>query len=146
MQELENIKQILQEKKLRITTSRLAVATFLIRDQSSTLRVEDLYAKISRSKKFDCDQVSVYRTLTLFEDLGIVIKTQFQGEAARYSLAPPLEKRDLGHEHYFKCDKCNVIESLESCLVAKKEVELKKSGYRNLKHHIEITGLCPRCV
>ena len=146
MNKLEKVKDILKEKKLRITSSRLAVASFLIKNQKSTLRAEDIYSKISHSKDYDCDQVSVYRALTLFEELGLVTKTQFQGGAARYSLTSSLKRNHAYHQHYFKCNQCNIIEPLDSCFVAKKESELKKNGYSNLKHHIEITGLCPNCA
>ena len=39
-----------------------------------------------------------------------------------------------------------MIEPFEGCLVVKKERELEKKGYINLRHHLEITGVCPMCA
>lgn len=74
------------------------------------------------------------------------VKSILQGEAARYSYSEPNEGNDHQHLHYFKCIQCDVIGPFSDCLVSKKEKELEKSGYRMLKHHLEIIGLCPSCA
>ena len=106
---------------------------------------EEIFMEVSASKDFDCDQASVYRTLTKFEQLGIVAKSSFNGEAARFKFALA-GHRPRPHEHYFKCFDCGEIEALNDCLVAKKERELESKGYRSLSHHLEIVGLCPQCA
>lgn len=145
MRKLNSIKQVLQHHGLRITQSRLAVATILIRNSERPLTSEEIFNKIRYSKSLNCDQVSVYRTLSVFEELALVKKSVFQGEAARYMLNES-DRRQSHHEHYFKCDSCDVIEPFEDCLVSKKEEELERIGYKNLHHHLEITGLCPSCA
>ena len=50
------------------------------------------------------------------------------------------------HEHFFKCNSCNTIESFQDCLIYKKEEELQKAGYTDISHHLEITGICPSCT
>ena len=89
-----------------------------------------------------CDQVSVYRALGCFEELKLVTKAPFM--AKRYSLKEPTDSDE--HEHYFKCDVCNLIEPFSGCLVGKKEKELQNKGYKNLRHHLEINGTCPTCA
>jgi len=146
MKKLNQVKEILQSHGLRITQSRLAVATILIKNSERPLTPEEIFNKVQNSKSLNCDQVSVYRTLTTFEELGLVKKSVFQGEAARYMLNESDRTQSHHHEHFFKCDSCDVIEPFEDCLVSKKEKELERSGYKNLHHHLEITGLCPSCA
>ena len=143
---INQIKNILKLNNCRITKSRLAVATILIKNSDTLLSSDDIFYKIKSSKKFNCDHVSVYRILSTFEKLGLVKKNIFQGDAARYALNDLKGPQKYSHEHFFKCIQCNVIESFADCLVSKKEKELEKNGYKNLNHHLEITGLCPSCA
>ena len=144
MQSLNEIKNILKQNNLRVTQSRLAVATVLLRNSSKHLTAEDIFNKINSSKNLNCDQVSVYRILTIYEERGIVFKTVFQGEANRYRLLGEANQSNV-HQHFFKCKSCSLVEPFGGCLVGKKETELKSLGYTNLEHHLEITGLCPSC-
>ena len=111
---------------------------------SKHLTSEEIYNKIKASKKLNCDQVSVYRILSTYEDLGVVQKSVFQGEATRYVLRDGPDQL-AHHQHFFKCRLCSVVEPFSECLVGKKESELKSKGYTNLEHHLEITGVCPAC-
>ena len=146
LSKLSVIKACLQSRKLRVTHSRLAVATILIRNESSFFTPEEIYTRIVNSKKLSCDQVSVYRVLSTFEELGLVSKNVFQGEAARYKYTGLAKQGQHNHQHFFKCNVCDVIEALEGCFVRKKERELTQLGYENLEHHLEISGTCPSCV
>lgn len=148
---VEDLLNILKSHGMRITQARQGVTSVLVDFEESPLTPEEIFNKIIKSDKFQCDQASVYRTLTSFEELGIVKKNVFQGEAARYSLCGCAEHGDdhghhhHHHEHYFKCNICNKIEPLEGCFLSETEEKMKKAGYSNLNHHIEITGTCPSC-
>ncbi len=146
MKDIDKIKELIKENGLRVTKSRIAVATILIKNYGRPLSSEEIYQKDKSSKILNCDQVSVYRVLHTFESLNLVKKTNFQGEAARYLIASKSSHKREHHEHFFKCDSCNIIESFQGCYVSKKEKELEKSGYTNLHHHLEITGTCPDCT
>jgi len=146
MKELDKLKQTLKDRGLRVTKTRLSVASVLIKNKNSPLTSEEIFNKILKSKKYNCDQVSVYRILATFEELGVVQKSIFQGEATRYKLNTAKGSSIHKHEHFFKCNSCNTIEPLNGCFVAKKEKELESKGYKGLHHHLEITGLCPSCA
>ncbi len=146
MESLNEIKSLLKSKQLRVTQTRLAVATILLNNKEKPLTSEEIFNKIQKSKKYDCDQVSVYRILSTYDEIGFIKKSNFQGEASRYILSNMEENNSLGHEHYFKCTACNYIKPFHNCFVSSKERELEKNGFKNLKHHLEITGLCPKCA
>ena len=148
LEKKEQIKEILKLNKMRITQSRLAVIDVLLTYENEYLNVDEIHQVISESKNASCDRVSVYRILYAFEELGILVKSHFQGDAVRYSLGDLVKNRAVTqkHEHFFKCIKCNLIEPFQDCFISKKERELVGKGYKNLTHHLEIKGLCPGCA
>lgn len=142
---VDTIIEILQQKSLRVTKSRLSVATILINCHESYLTPEEVFKKISKDALLGCDQASVYRTLATFEKIGVVHKSDFHKDAARYKINERFGEKK-SHKHFFKCIECSTVEPFSDCFISKKEKELEDFGYKNLKHHIEITGLCPSCA
>lgn len=129
---------------MRVTSSRIAVATVLIKN-NQFLSAEEIFKKITLSQNLKCDQASVYRTLTIFEKLKIITSSHFQGEPSRFKLSFFEDQGEKEHSHFFKCDKCQKIEPFSGCFLPEKERELKKLGYSQLSHHLEIRGICPSC-
>lgn len=142
----DQIIQLLKKASLRVTQSRLAVTEVLIKYEQYYLTPDDIYQKIQAANGMSCDQASVYRTLALFEKLGIVQRNDFCKAASRYKINDSFEKEEGGHKHFFKCVSCFTIEPFGHCFVSEREKELEALGYRNLGHHFEITGLCPDCA
>ena len=100
---LEGFLQTLKNNKLRVTQSRIAVASTLIKNSEQALTPEEIFHKIEASRDLHCDQVSVYRILATLEDLNLIKKSKFQGEASRYMLNLSPNKSGPHHEHFFKC-------------------------------------------
>lgn len=141
---IDKIQLLLKEHSLRVTKTRLAMAEILLDYNDQYLSSEEIF-HILNETSIGCDQVSVYRILTKYEELGIVKKSEFHHEAARYRIQDSSISKH-NHEHYFKCTNCLNIESFHDCFISKKEKELSAKGYKNLSHHLEITGLCPSCA
>lgn len=146
MSKLERLKDTLQGQGMRVTHSRLAVASILYKNVGKLLTPEEIFQKIQKSKSHNCDLVSVYRTLAALEKLGMIKKSVFNGEATRYMINEAEKSGQKTHEHFFKCNNCHKIEPFSDCFISKKEKELEKNGYKMLQHHLEITGLCPSCA
>lgn len=96
----------------------------------------------SLSKKDGCDTVTIYRTLPVLVELGIIEKCDFADEMTHYEVSLG---KGSHHHHHFVCTTCKKIEPLEFCIVEGQEQILKKLGYSNLKHRLEFTGVCPNC-
>lgn len=151
---MENIKELIKEKlkenKMRVTHSRLAVAEILANHKELFLSAEEVHKKIENSKLSDCDRVSVYRILNSFDELNLLAKSSFQGEAIKYKFQldcchDSADHQHDHHHHFFKCDACETVEPFSDCFLSKVEKELLQKGYSRLSHHLEITGLCPSC-
>jgi Fe2+ or Zn2+ uptake regulation protein len=143
--ELEHFKSILSQKGFRVTKSRLAVAETLIFSEELFLTPEKIHQMILDRGRVSCNLSSVYRTLSVLVDLGLVSKSEFYGEATQYSWRNSQQSLKLEHIHYFKCDRCQKVEPLEHCLFAEFSKSLAKRGFTNLAHRFEVTGICPKC-
>ena len=141
---LEEIENKMRENGLRVTQARIDIAGILLKNLSKPLSSEEIFAKVKKSKSMSCDQVSVYRVLSAFEGIGVVTKSNFQGEASRYMI-DSCGKKKAHHHHYFKCKKCQKIEPFDGCFITRKEKEMESRGYTGLSHHIELVGYCPDC-
>lgn len=88
------------------------------------------------------DKVSVYRTMSLFSKLHIVI-TIPHGWKQLYELAAPFTP----HHHHLVCEKCGTLTEIHSKKLESMIANLtNEHGFIATGHHFEITGLCSECV
>ncbi len=132
--------EILESSKHRMTKSRKALLA-LILEQKGPFSAPKLVKVLSR--KDACDPVTIYRTLPVFEELGIIEKCDFSEEMAQYEVS--LGQSQGHHHHHIVCGVCKKVESLDFCIVEGQEQILKKMGYTGLTHRLEFTGKCPNC-
>ena len=94
---------------------------------------------------------TVYRTLELLVNIGLVSKFDFGDGRARYELLR--NSKEPSHHHHLICTKCSRIinyidfvdEELE--LIEKTEKELsKKYNFEIQNHIIQFYGLCDKCL
>lgn len=113
--------------------------------QSGPFSVQSLEKHLNRSKKQQsCDTVTIYRTLPVFEDLGIIERCDFSDEMSHYEVSLHHAGHNH-HHHHFVCKACKKIEPLDFCMAESQEQVLRKLGYSNLTHRLEFTGVCPTC-
>jgi Fur family ferric uptake transcriptional regulator len=87
------------------------------------------------------DRASVYRTVGLFEKLGIVQRINI-GWKYRIELSDSF----AGHHHHLICTNCQTIlpidmRNIEDFI----ELTAKQNGFTAVTHQIEIQGLCGKC-
>ena len=140
MNKFDKIIRILQSHHLRITQSRIAAIKILIENTYVSLLLNEIFNKIQCLRNLNRNQIPVYRTLLLFQKLGLVRKSIFQAGATRYVLCCIEKGIAYNYKHYFRYLHCNVIEAFKDCFFTKKE--LKENGYRNLSY----TRLCAECT
>ena len=94
-------------------------------------------------KKISADVVTIYRNLSIFEDLKIIGRCDFSDDEVMYEV---LHGDHAHHHHHIVCKTCKKIEPLEFCIVEGQEQILAKLGYQDLSHRLEFSGVCPDCA
>ena len=126
-----------EARGLRMTDQRRVVAR-VIGDAEDHPDVEELY---TRSAKIDprISLATVYRTVKLFEEAGILDKLEFGDGRARYEDA----ERDH-HDHLIDVTTGQVIEFVDPEIEALQERIAARLGYRLIGHRLELLGVPAR--
>jgi Fur family ferric uptake transcriptional regulator len=123
-----------EAKGLRMTDQRRVVAR-VIEDSDDHPDVEELYA---RAAKVDprISIATVYRTVKLFEEAGILEKLEFGDGRARYEDA----ERDH-HDHLIDVNSGTVFEFVDPEIEALQERIAARLGYKLVGHRLELLGV-----
>lgn len=126
---------------VRITPQRRAVLQYLISHHTHP-QVETIYRDLKQADD-SIAMATVYNTLRMLVDEGLVLELDNGSEAARYDY--------FGHPHYHViCDQCGQIEDVADPRFATmvKDIEAltrEKTGYRITRTDVEVHGTCPAC-
>ncbi|MEM1077149.1 MULTISPECIES: Fur family transcriptional regulator [unclassified Dinoroseobacter] len=123
-----------EAKGLRITGPRRVIATVLDSSKDHP-DVEELYARATAVDP-SISLATVYRTVKLFEEAGILEKVDFGDGRARYEDA----ERDH-HDHLIDLNSGHVIEFVSPEIEALQEKIAEKLGYRLKGHKLELYGV-----
>ena len=123
-----------EAKGLRMTDQRRIVAR-VIGDAEDHPDVEELYARAARIDP-KISLPTVYRTVKLFEESGILEKRVFGDRRARYEDA----ERDH-HDHLIDVNTGQVIEFVDPEIEALQERIASRLGYRLVGHRLELLGV-----
>lgn len=119
------------EKGMRMTEQRRTIARVL-NDAEDHPDVEELYRRCSRiDSKISIS--TVYRTVKLFEDAGIIEKHDFREGRARFEQIP-----DTHHDHLINLRTGEVVE-FQSEEIERLQAEVaRKLGYKLVDHRLEL--------
>lgn len=121
-------------KGLRMTEQRRVIARVL-QNSDDHPDVEELYGRaVAVDPKISI--ATVYRTVKLFEEAGILDKLEFGDGRARYEDA----ERDH-HDHLIDMNSGEVIEFVDPEIEALQEKIAEKLGYRLKGHRLELYGV-----
>lgn len=123
-----------EAKGLRMTGQRRTIATVL-EDADDHPDVEELYARAS-ALDAGISLATVYRTVKLFEEAGILEKLEFGDGRARYEDA----EREH-HDHLIDLNSGEVIEFVDAEIEALQERIAAKLGYELKGHRLELYGV-----
>jgi Fur family ferric uptake transcriptional regulator len=137
------IPRLLARRGYRITAPRRAVLDALATSQEPRT-VAQLHRALGVGR---VNLVSVYRTVKLLCDVGLVRATDAAQGQRRYELAEPF----TAHHHHLICRRCGHIEDLDGCLLeADVLVHLglrvrQSHGFGVTDHELRFFGTCRRC-
>lgn len=123
-----------EAKGLRMTEQRKTIAAVL-EESVDHPDVEELYARAS-ARDSGISLATVYRTVKLFEEAGILEKHEFGDGRARYEDA----ERDH-HDHLIDLNSGEVIEFIDPEIEELQEKIAEKLGYELRGHRLELYGV-----
>ena len=129
--ENQSLEKLCVRKGLRMTEQRRVIAQIL--DQSNDHPdVEELYR---RAAKIDpnISIATVYRTVKLFDDTGMIERHDFRGGRSRYETVP-----EEHHDHLIDIRSGEVIEFNHAEIEALQESIAREHGYKLVDHRLEL--------
>ena len=129
-----DIETLCADKGLRITEQRKVIARVL-GDSEDHPDVETLHARASAVDP-NISIATVYRTVRLFEEAGILAKHDFGDGRARYEETP-----DEHHDHLIDIQSGKVVEFHNDEIEDLQRRIAEKAGYRLVGHRLELYGV-----
>ncbi|TXC74209.1 transcriptional repressor [Sphingorhabdus soli] len=129
-----DLETLCAEKGLRITEQRRVIAR-VISEAEDHPDVEKLYQRASAIDK-GISIATVYRTVRLFEEAGILDRHDFGDGRARYEAAP-----EAHHDHLIDVETGKVVEFVDPELEALQKQIAERLGYRLVDHRMELYGV-----
>ena len=134
MQRRIDIEALCATKGLRITDQRRVIAQIL-GDSEDHPDVETLHARAAAVDP-RISIATVYRTVRLFEEAGILERHEFGDGRSRYEAAS-----DEHHDHLIDVETGKVIEFIDEELEALQRRIAEKLGFRLVDHRMELFGV-----
>ena len=128
----------LRERHCRVTPQRVALLRLLASSEGHPSAAH-LYDQI-RAQFPTTSLATVYKTLSLLDDMGEVLELGFSHDDNRYDGHNP-------HPHpHLICIRCRKIVDAEASLTQNLAQEMASgSGFRVVGHRLDFYGLCPDC-
>ena len=129
-----DVEALCANKGLRITEQRRIIAQVLS-DAEDHPDVEELHVRAAAIDP-GISIVTVYRTVRLFEEAGILERHDFGDGRARYETAP-----EIHHDHLIDVETGRVIEFADAELEALQRQIAERLGFRLVDHRMELYGV-----
>lgn len=130
----QSLEDICVQKGMRMTEQRRVIAR-VIEAATDHPDVEELHR---RAAAIDAriSIATVYRTVKLFEDLGVIARHDFRAGRSRYETVP-----DEHHDHLIDLRTGDVIEFRNEEIEALQQAIAEKLGFRLVDHRLELYGV-----
>ena len=134
----DQIEEKFQKKGLKLTDQRITIARVLLESkeaygESDHPDVDELYKRVSKIDP-KISIATVYRTVKLFEEAGILTKHDFKTGKARYEL-------NDDHNHLIDIKTGEIIEFVDDEINKLQQKIAEKYGYTLVDHKLELYGI-----
>ena len=122
-----------KQKGVRLTDQRKLIAK-IMSDSESHPDVDELHKKVNKFNS-KISIATVYRTVKLFEEAGVVSKHDFKGSKSRYEQAP-----EEHHDHLIDINSGEITEFVDERIEKLQKQVAEKLGYKLVDHRLELYG------
>ncbi len=131
---MDRIEKLCLDKGMRMTDQRKVIARVLSAAQDHP-DVEELYRRSSAVDP-NISIATVYRTVRLFEEAGIIARHDFRDGRSRYEQAG-----DEHHDHLIDMTTGQVIEFIDEEIERLQHLIAQRLGFRLIDHRLELYGM-----
>ena len=131
---LETIEQKCKKKGVKLTDQRKIIAK-VMSEANDHPDVDELYNRVLKIDS-KISIATVYRTVKLFEESGILAKHEFKGGKARYE-----ELNESHHDHLIDIKSGEIIEFVDQEIENLQKKVAEKYGYDLVDHKLELYGV-----
>ena len=122
-----------KQKGVRLTDQRRLIAK-IMSETSGHPDVDELHKRVNRLDS-KISIATVYRTVKLFEEAGIVSKHDFKGNKSRYEKAP-----EEHHDHLIDVNSGEITEFFNEEIEKLQKQVAEKLGFKLVDHRLELYG------
>jgi Fur family ferric uptake transcriptional regulator len=134
----KKITSVLSQRGYKLTAQRRAVINVIVNSREH-LTPATLYEKVRRTYPA-IGLVTVYRTLEMLHELGLICRVDLGGKSQSYTLAP------LDHHHHLVCAQCGTVADFTGCDLEALQQRLSlESGFKIEGHLLHFLGHCRDC-
>ena len=130
---MNKIEEKCKTKGVRLTDQRKLIAK-VMSEATDHPDVDELHKRVSKIDR-KVSIATVYRTVKLFEESGILEKHDFKGGKARYEQSP-----DTHHDHLIDVNSGEIIEFVDQEIENLQNKIAEKYGYKLVDHRLELYG------
>ncbi len=136
------LKEDLKKKGYKLTPQRRAIVDTIVDSEGKHLTAEEIYDEVKKR----CPEIglaTVYRTILLLEEIGIVSRLHLNDGCSRYELVHSDERH---RHHHLICNECNSVIEVEDDLLDELEESIEKNyGFKIMDHSVKFYGICKEC-
>ena len=130
----ESIEERCKKKGVKLPDQRKLVAQ-IMSDSHDHPNVDELHKRVSKIDS-KISIATVYRTVKLFEEAGILTRHDFKGGKARYEELP-----DSHHDHLIDVQSGEIVEFVDEEIEKLQKKVAEKYGYTLVDHKLELYGI-----
>jgi len=130
---MNKIEDKCKQRGVRLTDQRRLIAK-VMSQSSDHPDVDELHKRISKIDE-KVSIATVYRTVKLFEESGIIEKHDFKGGKARYE-----QSSDIHHDHLIDVNTGEIVEFVDEEIEKLQNKVAEKLGYKLIDHRLELYG------
>ena len=131
---MSKIEDRCKQRGVRLTDQRRLIAK-VMSQSSDHPDVDELHKRVSKIDE-KVSIATVYRTVKLFEESGIIEKHDFKGGKARYEQSP-----DIHHDHLIDVNTGEIVEFVDEEIEKLQNKVAEKLGYKLVDHRLELYGI-----
>lgn len=138
----DQICECLRNNSYKLTSQRQTILRIFLKNADRHLSAEEVYILVKRQYP-EIGLATVYRTLDILAELGILHKNDFGDGKLRYEFA----REDEHHHHHLICLQCgNVAEFDDDLLEGLEGLIFQKNNFKVLDHNLKFYGHCENCL